>query len=414
MARLAGLRAVLTAAQRRRRQLADAADGALQVRLAAQASCVVGMSVSGAAAAKAAAVPALLTLAADADVCQAWEGRQQQREELGALAGRADDARSALCRARAGLAEQSAVLELSRAALLCRLHSAAAAAQSLPAAKSRLQVAAKLLEGPGGQGQYMGLRYCLACRRAAMVGMLNRILPLPPPALVGADNAASAPSDATLNGLSGRSHKHSTHTQVEPAEVEEQLPVKAEERVQALDRLALQRGKALAEHLPASQLWPTVTGDKQQQEAIATALGYVAHTFATLHHSFVIQNLMRLQIVVHIASYLGEPLRYRLQPRASRSVVVDPSPRPPPDDAPSLTSRSSTPPPKDWLEFALYQEGQDLTRFAYAIFLLNKDLEQLLSTLDRSPVGPRHTLPNVHCLVESIIQLPKALLDEKE
>eukprot|EP00850_Spirogloea_muscicola_P001710 SM000006S19475 [mRNA] locus=s6:1069206:1070862:+ [translate_table: standard] len=398
MARLAGLRAVLTAAQRRRRQLADSADGGLQVRPAASASCVVGMSVSGAAAAEDAAVHALLTLAADADACQAWESRQQRREELQALASAADNARSALRRARGGLAEQSAALELSRAALLRRLHSAAAAAQSLPAAKSRLQVAAKLLGGPGGQGQFLCLRYCLACRRAAMVGMLNRILPLPPPALVSGDPVASGPSDATLNGLSGRSHKHSKHTQTEPAEAEEQVPVKAavEERVQALDRLALQRGKALAEHLPASQLWPTVTGDKQQQEAIATALGYVAH------------------MVVHIASYLGEPLRYRLQPRASRSVVVDPSPRPPPDDAPSLTSRSSTPPPKDWLEFALYQEGQDLTRFAYAIFLLNKDLEQLLSTLDQSPVGPRHTLPNVHCLVASIIQLPKTLLDEKE
>eukprot|EP00850_Spirogloea_muscicola_P012934 SM000085S23284 [mRNA] locus=s85:516915:518533:+ [translate_table: standard] len=292
MARLAGLRAVLTAAQRRRRQLADAADGALQ----------------------------------------------QQQEELRALAGCADDARSVLRHARASLAEQSAALDLSRAALLRRLHSAAAAAQSLPAAKSRLKVAAKLLEGPGGQGQFLGLRYCLACRRAAMVGLLNRILPLPPPALVGRDPVASAPSDATLNGLSGRSHKQSKHTQTEPAEAEEQVSVKAavEERVQVLDRLALQRVKALAEHLPASQLWPTVIGDKQQQEAIATALGYVAH------------------------------------------------------------------------------EGQDLTRFAYAIFLLNKDLEQLLSTLDRSPVGPRHTLPNVHCLVESILQLPKALLEEKE
>ena len=49
------------------------------------------------------------------------------------------------------------------------------------------------------------------------------------------------------------------------------------------------------------------------------------------------------------------------------------------------------------VEFPLFAEphAAEGTRFAYAVFLLNKDLEQLLNAHGLLAVGPRHTLQNL-------------------
>ena len=52
------------------------------------------------------------------------------------------------------------------------------------------------------------------------------------------------------------------------------------------------------------------------------------------------------------------------------------------------------------MEFPLFAEphAAESTRFAYAVFLLNKDLEQLLNAHGLLAVGPRHTLQNLERL----------------
>ncbi|GMI64330.1 VACUOLAR SORTING RECEPTOR 38, Unflattened and Small Leaves 1 [Hibiscus trionum] len=78
--------------------------------------------------------------------------------------------------------------------------------------------------------------------------------------------------------------------------------------------------------------------DKKEVQKSASALGYVAHTVSL------------------IASYLKVPLRYPLCLGALTANV-------------------------NHAEFPLFLDGQDTTRAAYAVFLLNKDIEQLLNSM---------------------------------
>lgn len=50
-------------------------------------------------------------------------------------------------------------------------------------------------------------------------------------------------------------------------------------------------------------------------------------------------------------------------------------------------------------DLPLHYEGWDRTRFAYAIFLLNKDVEQLLHAHGLASDGPRQVLANLYKLV---------------
>ncbi|MFS8000447.1 putative phosphatidylinositol 3-kinase [Helianthus anomalus] len=74
-----------------------------------------------------------------------------------------------------------------------------------------------------------------------------------------------------------------------------------------------------------------------------------------------------------IAFYLEIPLRYPLRLGGSRTYICDYAPSVEPTSSDftsiSLPSLSSKP-----MEFPLFLEGQDTTRSAYAVFLLNKAL----------------------------------------
>ncbi|RWR79717.1 UV radiation resistance-associated protein isoform X1 [Cinnamomum micranthum f. kanehirae] len=94
--------------------------------------------------------------------------------------------------------------------------------------------------------------------------------------------------------------------------------------------------------------------DKEEAHKSATALGYVAHAPSI------------------------EPASTDL---ASNSIV--------------LTNTKAT-------EFPLFLEGQDTTKAAYAIFLLNKDIEQLLNFAGIQSLGPRHVLANLKELLRTI------------
>ncbi|KAL2343351.1 hypothetical protein Fmac_004636 [Flemingia macrophylla] len=121
--------------------------------------------------------------------------------------------------------------------------------------------------------------------------------------------------------------------------------------------------------------------DKKDIQRSATALGYVAHAVSL------------------IASYLQVPLRYPLRLSASHSYIIDnaPSTELASSDA-SLNGNTNV----KHVEFPLFLEGQDTTRAAYAVFLLNKDLEQLLNFIDAKSVGPRHVLANLRELSRTI------------
>ncbi|GAV66173.1 hypothetical protein CFOL_v3_09683 [Cephalotus follicularis] len=123
--------------------------------------------------------------------------------------------------------------------------------------------------------------------------------------------------------------------------------------------------------------------NKKEVQRSATALGYVAH------------------VVSLIASYLHVPLRYPLRLGGSRSYINDyaPSIEPTASDVPLNTTISANMKP---IEFPLFLEGQDTTRGAYAVFLLNKDLEQLLNYIGVKSLGPRHVLANLKELLRSI------------
>ncbi|KAG4156893.1 hypothetical protein ERO13_D02G026860v2 [Gossypium hirsutum] len=93
--------------------------------------------------------------------------------------------------------------------------------------------------------------------------------------------------------------------------------------------------------------------DKKEVQRSATALGFVAHAVSL------------------IASYLQVPLRYPLRLGGSRSYINDhaSSIDPASSDLSLDTTLSAN---VKLAEFPLFLEGQDTTRAAYAVFLLNK------------------------------------------
>ncbi|GJN07098.1 hypothetical protein PR202_ga24893 [Eleusine coracana subsp. coracana] len=104
-----------------------------------------------------------------------------------------------------------------------------------------------------------------------------------------------------------------------------------------------------------------------------------------------------------IASYLNVPLRYPLRFGGSRSYILDHAPS---VELSSITSIVSSVPPSTsmkTMEFPLFFDGPETTRSSYAIFLLNKDIEQLLNYIGAESLGPRHVLANLKQLT-TIIQ----------
>jgi hypothetical protein len=88
--------------------------------------------------------------------------------------------------------------------------------------------------------------------------------------------------------------------------------------------------------------------------------------------------------VVHvIARWLGVTLTYDTIPMSSRSIVKDEI---------SVQGSGSS-------KFPLYARGVDRTRFEYGVFLLNKDIEQLLHAKGVEALPLKCTLPNLNRLL---------------
>ncbi|KAG8905843.1 hypothetical protein FRB99_008145 [Tulasnella sp. 403] len=100
------------------------------------------------------------------------------------------------------------------------------------------------------------------------------------------------------------------------------------------------------------------------ENTTATALGYAAH------------------VVDLVANYLGRLLPYPITYAGSRSSIKDPI--------------SAMQGPR---MFPLFPTGVEKYRFEYAVFLLNKDIEILMSERDLRALDMRHTLPNLKNLL---------------
>ncbi|CAG8585070.1 8819_t:CDS:10, partial [Paraglomus occultum] len=145
-------------------------------------------------------------------------------------------------------------------------------------------------------------------------------------------------------------------------------------------------------------------------ERIATALGFTCH-------------LVRM-----IAYYLEIPLRFPITPMSSRSSIRDPisSSIPAPRQG-YVSGHMAVVAPLlylvDWLYvdfyeggeirlvdnnqlgalFPLFARGVDRYRFEYGVFLLNKNIEQLMNSQGLLVMDLRHTLPNLKYLILTLI-----------
>jgi len=100
------------------------------------------------------------------------------------------------------------------------------------------------------------------------------------------------------------------------------------------------------------------------EEAVATAFGYAA------------------QVVHLLSTYMNIGLTYPVTCIGSRSLIKD--------------SISAMVGPR---MFPLFSKAVDTYRFEYAVFLLNKDIELLMSDRDLRAMDMRHTLPNLKNLL---------------
>ena len=117
-------------------------------------------------------------------------------------------------------------------------------------------------------------------------------------------------------------------------------------------------------HLPNAASLSAADADPA---ATAAALGHVAH------------------IVYLLSLYLTTPIPYPPTPHGSTSTILDPIS----NNMPSLAART----------FPLYQKGAVTYRFEYGVFLLNSDIELLMSRQGSRMVDLRHTLPNLKYLL---------------
>ncbi|KAI4144127.1 MAG: hypothetical protein LQ341_002723, partial [Variospora aurantia] len=127
---------------------------------------------------------------------------------------------------------------------------------------------------------------------------------------------------------------------------------------------------------------PKATSPSLDPTQTAAALGHVAH-------------------VTHLLSlYLSAALPYPITPYGSFSTIYDPI-------SISLQSEAAR-------TFPLYQKGAVTYRFEYGVFLLNSDIELLMSRQGIRIVDLRHTLPNLKYLLTVLTSSKGELPERKE
>ena len=134
-------------------------------------------------------------------------------------------------------------------------------------------------------------------------------------------------------------------------------------------------------HLPNAASTSSTEADPA---VTAAALGYIAH------------------VVYLLSLYLLTPIPYPPSAHGSTSTIFDPVSA----NMPSTAART----------FPLYQKGAVAYRFEYGVFLLNSDIELLMSRQGSRMVDLRHTLPNLKYLLTVLAtgkgELPARKKDE--
>lgn len=287
----------------------------------------------------------------------------QQSNELDDMRRKLEARKLAMGEMAMQIRETKEDVKCKKEQLATALGSLLVAGKKVCAAHQQLQEANKLVIEKMGHGKAKSLQKMLRMRQQHMITQVNSLYP------VKSSNENS--SKEKLNRPCGGE------------QVQSSLPDMP--RSPPVSSLTI-----LGQQLTALPLKKTsFFSDKKEIQRSSIVLGYVAH------------------VVFLIASYLDVPLRYPLHLGGSRSHICDYSPSI--DTATSdlvvspVVGASAKP-----TEFPLFLEGQDSTRAAYAIFLLNKDLEQLLNFFGAESMGPRHILANLKELMR-IIQSPEFL-----
>lgn len=267
-----------------------------------------------------------------------------------------------------------------------RRDSLAAGRKRLERARSQLKENALNLAGARGRGRLHKEQRELVARRWQLVADLARVFPIAP--------VRSGDEDGGGGGGGGAGGKQKRSWMVAGVPLD-------------LGQSGKPNGAGSLSAAIGHGLLPGSTVSQSEQERRASALGYVT------------------QAVLQLAAVLDVPLRYPVAPGASRSYICDlqqtwaasshsrgdrsggnggdgrgpGSPGAVGDGGSSYAERAVM-----WrrYEFPLFADGAsgsaESTKFTYAVFLLNKDLEQLLNAHGLLAVGPRQTLPNLRRL----------------
>ena len=333
----------------------------------------------------------------------------------------------------AAIEKARAETETARAATRARASSLGTSRDALRGAEARLRDADAIVRGPHGLGRLRAAQRALVTRRWRLVGDLAGVFP------VTAFGASAEAADAGVFGAADERERERERER--EASGDESSPSNATHASPAASSAPV-ASNATASSLPlavagvpldhtgsiarARQSLPSNVGGSgfdpgvdagatrtllNDPECAAAALGYVT------------------QATLQLASVLDVPLRYPVAPGASRSYICDlqqvfsaehgsdirsgggggaggePTRFDSRDsrdvrsgsDSKSATTAVSGPALWRRVEFPLFAEphAAEGTRFAYAVFLLNKDLEQLLNAHGLLAVGPRHTLQNL-------------------
>lgn len=223
------------------------------------------------------------------------------------------------------------------------------AGEKLVRAHDRLDEAERALRGPNGAGKLHQHQRALVARRWRLVGDLATIYPIEP---VDEDSDAAA-------------------------------PVRRDHPLLRVGELPLDLGPAPSKTYPLRM---------ETMENDAAALGDVA------------------QMCVQLAAILDVRLRYPVCVCPSRSYICDfqhvkPT-RSRGDDGASAKTLTK-------VEFPLFLEHPaDRTKYTYGVFLLNKNLEQLLNAHGLRSAGPRHTLQNLRRILDARCVVASARAEE--
>ena len=361
-------------------------------------------------------------------------------------AARLDASRSRRAALAAAIETARAEADASRAATRARAAALRTSRDALRGAETRLRDADAIVKGPHGFGRLADAQRQLVARRWRLVGDLARVFPVTAFGAgaraedasgsdasgggLGSADESGARDESSLGDESSTGPSSETNLPREFADPVGDAPHGASSLPLAvagvpLDHTgSLSRPNAALASGPGGSRGPGFDpGARRGADFSASA----AHSLLNDPECAAAALGYATQATLQLASVLDVPLRYPVAPGASRSYICDlqqafgaervpaasasadggaslasssdPGIRTTPDASPSGASASPAP---LWrrVEFPLFAEphAAESTRFAYAVFLLNKDLEQLLNAHGLLAVGPRHTLQNLERL----------------